>query len=420
MNLMKTKHISHSKSKAKNYNFWFYYQLTLAIISVLLFFTDLHLYLGASEIIPFPPLIFVIFFSLASIPLFSRNFKCLPKNIIIWCCSYVEISAFSYLFISTVNSANNELFFRAFNVLYILTILIIFSGNYTIQIWTRRAICLTVFINIFNLIYETTYPLAFSGLNTSGRASGFYLDPNKCGCSLILALIFGIGVIKPKYRIFYLLIITFGVLLTFSRGALIGLAITTVFFLIKRIIPRSQSIGFLLAIVLLITISSFSSEGLIDKDTVMEFFPNETITGRIESFFDPTSRAADNDTSRIDIVTFGWHKFLSNPIFGQGIGYTQEWGQILPHNMYLLFLVEHGFIGPFILISLIFIVTHEACEDVKNIVIPFALFISIWAVFSHNILEERYQMMMFALSAAMARTSKFQQTSTVPYKGVCK
>jgi O-antigen ligase len=141
---------------------------------------------------------------------------------------------------------------------------------------------------------------------------------------------------------------------------------------------------------------------------------NQNILGRITWFQDPFSDDADQDTSRLDIVQVGWKLFSQSPILGNGLASTQTWSEPLAtHNMYLNLMVEHGFLGALIMPLLIYAVIKNACGETKIIGFIFAAFILLWGIFSHNILEQRFILILFSLMASMTMQSRLPQLAHV-------
>ena len=58
---------------------------------------------------------------------------------------------------------------------------------------------------------------------------------------------------------------------------------------------------------------------------------------------------------------------MKRPFFGHGIGYIREWGDNLPHNMYLTLMVEHGFMAAILLPLLVLLIAQNATGEAKNL-----------------------------------------------------
>lgn len=400
----------HQRTKS---NLLTYYQCFLAVVAVLVFFTEADNYFFDSGITPAPKNL-VILLCLASTPLLislkSNNFQYLPIGVIIWCCLYLGISAASFLHSVPTELVTQELETRILTVLFLLVMTLIFSGEPIVSKYARYTLFIAIFITIFNNFSELLDPLAFNGFNETGRPAGFYKDPNKSGAALIMGMIFSIGLLPKKYRLPYFLLVFIGALITFSRGASLCLVILLILFIVKRLIPISQLYSILSLLIILFFLGN-AGNYLINQASELGIL-NHSIEKRIEAitnFADPQAREADDGSSRSDIASVAWRSFFEKPFFGHGIGYIREWGEILPHNMYLTFMIEHGFLGATILPLLVLVITENASGEAKNLSLFFGSFILIWSLFSNTVLEDREVLMMFALLAVSSKSSSLRK-----------
>ncbi|MEG4090566.1 O-antigen ligase family protein [Microcoleus sp. Pol12B4] len=415
-----------SKDNNLKTKFLFYYQSALAIGSVLLFFTFVDVYFFTIAKLP-PPVVFISIFIAAGVLLliFTRfaSLKYIPSELIIWCAGYLGISLFSFMLVlcfyaeySFAKDSFQEVRTRILSESFLIITYLIFAKSRQIQNLTRLAICLAVLLAVFNNIREVSDPLAFQGLNTSGRAAGYYVNPNRTGCVLILGMIFGVGILPKKLRIFFSLLVIFGTFLTFSRGAILGWFIVMAIFIQSSVISRKQVLFWVLGIITIILVigpilsnldlNELQRSGFIKVDI-------KNITGRLEWFQNPLANREDSGDSRLEVVITAWNMFVEHPILGNGIASTKNLNNlgISTHNMYLLFITEHGILGIFILPLLVYAVTWHSRGESKHIALGFSAFILLWGLFSHNIVEERYILMSFSLMAAMNVTSRLEQKS---------
>jgi O-antigen ligase len=415
-----------SKDSNQKPKFWFYYQATLAIGSVLVFFTFIDVYFFGIGKLPAPVVSISLFIGAGFLLLVFTRFailKYMPSELIIWCAGYLAISLFSfqvavsfYAEYPFVDEAFPEVRIRILSEAFLIIMYLIFAKYPKIQNLTRVAICLAVLLAVFNNIREVSDPLAFQGLNGSGRAAGYFIDPNRAGCALMLGMIFGMGIIPRQLRIPFALLVIFGIFLTFSRGAILGWFIVMAIFIQSGVIPRKQVLFWVVGITTIILVlgpvlsnldlNELQRLGLIKVDI-------KNITGRLEWFQNPVANRDDSGDSRLEVVITAWNMFVEHPILGNGIASTKNlnnWG-ISTHNMYLLFLTEHGILGIFILPLLVYAVTWNSRGESKHIALAFSAFILLWGLFSHNIVEDRSILIIFSLMAAMNVTSRLEQKS---------
>jgi O-Antigen ligase len=408
--------------KQKNNSFLFYYHCTLAVSAVLIFFTSLDVYLWETVKLV-PPVSYIYLFIAATLLLiliakFSKVRYGVPIELVVWCIGYAAISSFSFLILLSFPSYAEEtgiqqLRTRILSEVFLVVMFLVFSKYPKVQTLARLAICLAVVLAVFNNLLEFIDPLAFAGLNNTGRAAGFYINPNITGCALMLGMIFGIGVLPQKLRIFYALIVLVGVVMTFSRGAMFGWLFVMGIFYKSELISRKQTLIWVVSILgisflfgsVLSTI--FDLDELQRSGLVTANFDN--IRERLEWFQNPKSE--DSADSRLEVVAIAWKMFGNHPLLGNGLASTDNlnnWG-ISTHNMYLLHIADHGILGIVILPALVFAVTWKAQGESRDIALAFGAFILLWGFFSHNILEERYILICFSLMAAMNRSSRFRR-----------
>ncbi|WNN90833.1 O-antigen ligase family protein [Gloeocapsopsis dulcis] len=282
--------------------------------------------------------------------------------------------------------------------------LLIFSKYHVVQVWARYAILFVGALAVLNNIYELLNPLIFSGLNDTGRPAGFYVDPNRSGCALVLSMIFSTEILPQKYRPYLISFIGLGILLTFSRGAILGWILVTLIFIKKRVISKHQIVYWLIAVGVLVVGLGFLSSEFVNINQLPY-----GIRERLEWFENPTGSEHSAD-SRMDILIAGWQLFLQSPLWGNGIASTIEWSfGISTHNMYLFYMTDHGFLGILILPLLVYAVTRNSRGESQYIALAFATFIILWGIFSHTVIEDRFILLSFALMATLSVTSQQEE-----------
>jgi O-antigen ligase len=415
-----------SKDNNLKTKFLFYYQSALAIGSVLLFFTSIDVFFFGIGKLPAPVVLISIFMAAGLLLLIFTRFaslKYISSELIIWCAGYLGISLFSFMLVLCfyaeypfAKEAFQEVRTRILSESFLIITYLIFAKSPQIQNLTRVAICLAVLLAVFNNIREVSDPLVFQGLNPTGRAAGYFIDPNRGGCALMLGMIFGMGILPKQLRIAFALLVLFGIFLTFSRGAILGWFIVIPIFILSGVIPRKQvllgAVGITTIILVFgqvlsnIDMNELQRSGLIKVNI-------KNITERLEWFQHPLANKEDSADSRVEVVMTAWNMFVEHPILGSGIASTNNlnnWG-ISTHNMYLLFLTEHGILGIFIFPLLVYAVTWHSRGETKHIALAFSAFILLWGLFSHNIVEDRIILIIFSLMAAMNVTSRLDQKS---------
>lgn len=393
----------------KKINLLFYYRLTLAIASIFVFFTEIDSYLFTSGTFSFRPFLWLIVFCALSLPLFISEDNYLPRSMFMWGFGFIVISLLSFLLIPQPQEILlEELQIRISSVIFLITMVIIFSKNQIVHLWARRAVLIAVLIAVANNIYQFFNPLAFSSpLGVLGRSSGFYLNPNKSGAALVIGMIFSVSLLQPKYRLPFVSIVGIGVLSTFSRSSIINFCVVLMLFIFTRLITRSQLLYWIL---LLATILMFLGTPLWEDILQNPYLSMQ----RVEFLQQPLNYSDDSSDDRFNIALSGWYLFAKNPLLGNGIGSTRVWNmEISTHNTYLYYMADHGILGVLIMPLLIYVVTQRARRETKSIGFIFTVSFLIWGLFSHNILDLRFSLITFALMAAMTEASQLELKSSV-------
>lgn len=400
---------------AKHNQFMVRYQCGLAIASVLIFFTNLDIYLSSAKIIPLEPLVYILALAGGAIPLLKFvpiEKRIFPKNLIAWCIAYTFISIFAFWLYPSTDDQLLDSKSRFWSLLFLLTTTLIFSNFHIVQRVTRWAIIGANLISTFNNIYEFFNPGIFAGLNTTGRAAGFYVNSNNSGFALLLGMILGMGVLPKKLHIYFALLTGVAIFVTFSRGALL----VWIFVMIVSIFTGTFSYKSLLKLfigTILVLILSVQAANIFS--TVEIPVLSKDVVGRLDFLSSISSGASevedDSAAARKLVAKMGWEKFLDNPILGNGLNSsTFDVGALVEHdisthNTYLSLMVIHGFLGALILPFLILSATYPSRAEVKNASLSFAITIFLWGFLSHGILSQRPALIMFSLIAAINQTS---------------
>jgi O-Antigen ligase len=380
------------------------YQYLLSIAATLLFFSDLSDYLNIAKILPINSLAWIVIFSTLSLP-FIKKIATVPKPLLAWMSLYVLLSMLSLATVSSDEVSTQDFRNRILSVIFICLIYIIYEQKSLKHV--KYAILAVVLMTVVNNFYELLNPRFFSELN-SGRPAGFYINPNKTGCSLVLGLIFTIDVIKKQYRWPYVLLVGSGIVTTFSRGSILGWTICALILTMARVLSdkRRTVIISAFALALLLTFSN-------PLQTMSGYFQGGDgayydVLDRLEQFQNP-SLEDDSASERKAVAGYGWLMFGKHPFWGNGLGSTNKWAfsDVSTHNMYLYYMADHGIIGAIILPGAILAVVWRNRGNPKAQVLCFAIFMSVWGIFSHNVLEERYILLTFGLLAALNTNQKW-------------
>ena len=176
------------------------------------------------------------------------------------------------------------------------------------------------------VIVDFLQPGVFYSLGTEGtvlgRAAATFINANKAGEAMLLTFLLAIPVLRPRYRALLLLLVGVGVILTFSRGAILGWMLLWLSLLLWKAVPKYTLVVPLVALgALPLLLGSFESylEGRRDLSAGVT-----NLLARLEFFQD---RVLDDGSAlaRVQVLEAGLDLFLENPIFGAGAGATDLW-----------------------------------------------------------------------------------------------
>jgi hypothetical protein len=409
-----------SKNQTKA-TFITYYQGFLAIAAILVFFTrsDVYFYNHHGFIVP---LFWMAGFLVASLPLWISLFsglKNLSRPLVIWSGFYIIVSLVSIL-VQPVLPKQQYLENQYRTIIFLVLMLGIFAYHPLVAKWTKLTVLFVTLVNIASYLYEFLNPLAFYiEQRAPGRSAGVYEDSNAAGIALVVGMIYTMDLVKPRYRLFYALLIFVGLAPTFSRGAIAGWVLVMGFLIWKKTVPRYQMP--LLAVFFVVMISILSTQiGHLKylKGSDGKSLLNEDSLARVEFLINPLAQKDDSKAARADHVTVAWGKFSRHPLIGNGLGSGENVATLSStgvaqrsHNTYLDQMVEFGFLGVLFFPSLLLVSIWQAEGEFKNQAIAFMIFLSFQGFFSHTLMNEFCSLIFYAIMANLAIHSKIQNSS---------
>jgi O-antigen ligase len=292
---------------------------------------------------------------------------------------------------------------RIVGSVFLLTAVLLFRDPAVVTS-ARWAVLASVLSGVVLNFYDIVHPGTFSSV--LGRSAGIYINPNISGASLLAGYIITVGLLVPRMRAYFTLVVLLGVVMTLSRGALIcALAVLAVFALTKTVSP--YRLGVVIVFAALIVASSLAlSRG---REAMTEFV--EASQFQLTRLGLSSDRQAPGDelatSLRREVAERSWSTFLEHPLIGTGTGSTGD----TTHNMYLMLGAENGILGLllFPLLGLVLIVSEK-----RNGLEPpwaFLVFLILWGVFSHNVLEDFGFLLCLALAPMIPPTALGPRTS---------
>ena len=386
------------------------YQYILSIFATFLFFSDFPDYIFTAKLTPIPPLAWIGVIAILSLP-FIKKAANIPKPLLVWTIFYSSLSLLSLMTVSADEISFTDFRSKILSVLFVVLMYAMFQQKSTTHI--KITILLVVLLSVGNNIVELLNPRIFTEVNV-GRPAGFYVDPNKAGCALMLGMLMSLTVIKKPYRWILVLIAGIGIMATFSRGAIIGWVICTAFLIGGRVLSDKRRKIILPILILVLFLASINP-----LKTMTDYFKGEPsganwdIVNRLEEFQNP-SLSEDSAMDRQAVAAGAWLMFGNSPFWGNGLASTRKWmvADVSTHNMYLYFMADQGILGVLFLPGAIFAVVYNNRGEQRTILLCFAVFMSLWGLFSHEVLAERYTLSSFALLAAMNTNQRWYMKYT--------
>jgi len=426
--------------------------MALAMLCVVVFFTNLDIYIYMNNIILIPPKYFMLSIGLLSLPLiwqlFSRRKLLLANKLFIFVFTLFVI--YFVFLIVYFNDQNYILFREQVTGLAFLTICYILFQERKALLVARRAMLVCVILAILIDLLEVIIPGLFS-INP-GRSAGLYMNSNINAYALIAGLILTVGILPPRFRIAYLIAVSAGVFSTLSRSGLVILVLVSFFLFLQGLFyakwKKIDALMNLLLVICLVVFFSYSYNkvpqysvmvnnqfgslvkyasdkiALANKDNdIGKLSENNTTKNSVDVKYakgnmalvesEPTNKnvtiesvkvineelgSKDSAIARDWLLKHSYEVYLQSPLWGAGM--AQAW-ELSTHNVYLLLAIAYGFVGWFIMpiFALIIYLTGE-----RRLSFIMAIYLLSVGMFSHNVLVDRTILLPLALVAAI--TSK--------------
>ena len=379
------------------------YPKLLAVMSVGIFYTNIPDYVSHRYGL-LVPLQWLIGFGVLALPLIVRQIStsnALKSPVVAWCFCYTLVTIIWFIPSSQSEVVWQEVRWRVLAVLELvmfLTLLAHADTNKQARITLVAAVLLGVALNI----YEFFFPLSFSPI--IGRSAGLYMNPNESAFALVGGMIFAVTVLPAWFRGTFILLVGIGVSATFSRGGIIAWCMVAVGFLLARKI-RAQDIllGVCFGSLLVGALFFLRGEELLrtlDNAGVM----NTKVEERLLWLIDPSGAEDQSSWAHVYVMKRLWEKWAEHPFLGSGTGSAFSAFEIPPHNQYLVFMVDHGFIGVLVFPLLILTVIYRDRGKFNFVSILFGCTQAFAGLVSHSVLNGPQTLLLFALAATVPIT----------------
>ena len=386
------------------------YPKLLAVMFVGIFYSNIPNYLSVQHGFLLP-LHWLIGFGVLALPLLVRQIttsNVLKSPVVAWCFLYMLVTIIWFIPSSQSEMVWQEVRWRVLAVLELLMFLMLLTHadtNKQARITLVAAVLLGVALNI----YEFFFPLSFSPI--IGRSSGLYMNPNDSALALVGGMIFAVTVLPVWFRGTFILIVGIGVSATFSRAGIIAWCLVAVgFLLVRKIRGQDILLGMCFGSLLIGALFFLRGEEMLrtlDNSGVM----NTKVEERLLSLTDPSSVQDLSSWSHMYVVQRLWEKWAEHPFLGSGTGTAFSAFEIAPHNQYLLFMVDHGFIGVLIFPLLILTVIYSDRGKLNCFSMLFGCTQALAGLVSHSVLNGPHNLLLFALAATVSIMESDQRRS---------
>lgn len=327
-----------------------WYEVAVLVVVLCLVYLEIPTYIYALKE-SFLPIYFFYAFFVGVAPLVVLKFRSLTRYVIspfsLWALGFIVLNIAHLLFALIDNDQSRAEVIGTSIQYAVLAVLLGFACSITRTTSYERIFPLLAVLIPTTVIIDFLHPGMFYPLGSEGtvlgRAAATFRNPGRAGEAILLTFLLAIPVLRPRYRGLLLLFAGAGVIPTFSRAAILGWMLLSLFLLMKKAVPKyTLVIPFVVLGALSVFLGSFESylEGREDLSAGLD-----NLLGRLE-FFEDQVLDDDSALERVQVLEAGLDLFLRNPVFGAGARVTDLWS--LPvgvHNQLVMLAAEYGVFG---------------------------------------------------------------------------
>lgn len=383
------------------------YGTVVAFLIVGTFFTYAVQYAFTAGLVPFPPVFVLCGIAILALPLAltSSGAQALVATPLMgWALADLILASLSFFRSSQSETAVYMMQSRFLDALFLGILVVLFSDR-DVQRRTRTGVlactCFAVAVNVYEFLHPGTFALGV------GRSAGLYVNPNIAASAILAGLVLCVGPLRASLRPAFVALAGLGVFLTLSRGALLCWAVLVCALVVQRQLRARQLLG-TLAILVAVSGPALVLTGQADRLlAVSEFVQSRSPSFRRVLEAQDVIVAGDfSARERLSVAQRAFAMFTERPLTGYGIGATAEWElKASTHNVYLRYAAEYGVLGLLLFAGLLGTLAWGAPRDERPLAINMVLFLSVWGLFSHNVLEEWHVLLSIALASCVLRPS---------------
>jgi len=362
-------------------------QCLLAAFAVLLFYSCLDSYAFAALSGPKPSTWVLAVVGAAVALLVSRPRRPVPllgSPLLLWAGLYFAVTTIWALWARAGPETSQITWDRYRSIGFLLACAIIFDEARARRTGLVAVAAVAAFSSLLNVAEVAGYfkPVGegFGSEGFVGRSSGLYGNPNASGTAIALGIMLAAEAAPVVLRVPLLAAAALGVVATFSRGSQLCLALAFLWLLWRKSLGRWTVVA---AAALSVTGVIFAVQYLEAQDV-------------LEPEHSARLRFAKDDSGRAALAAKALGMFLDAPVGGKGLGATLTWdAEVSSHNMFLNLAGDHGVLG-----LLLFPALGAALIAANRRSAPFVFLLMLAGIFSHNLLEDRYSLLLIALAAS--------------------
>jgi hypothetical protein len=289
---------------------------------------------------------------------------------------------------------------------------IIYQSAATLKLATTLLIPVTLIGTAINIGEFASGDAIFSSVDSiAGRAAGLYGDSNFSGSMLVAGMLLSILRLPLALRIPYSLVVGVGVLVTFSRSAMLLWTAALLGMIAFGWLTRRRKIALVAALIGFSGASQSLTTGgwiaAVEMSGAGDLLNANTRARIGASFFDQHDFSKKE---REEVALRAFEDWRDAPIMGNGIGYYDPYRGTRPHNEYLEVASDMGFVGLALVLALLFLLWRSGTA----VGVLFAIHMFVSNFFSHNNLE--YPAVQVAI--AMALSSAWKELP--PFNGAAR
>jgi O-antigen ligase/polysaccharide polymerase Wzy-like membrane protein len=378
------------------------YQVAVLVVVLCLVYLEMPSYIYTLNDSLLPKYFYYVFFVVLA-PLLILRFRLLISYVTspfsLWAFALIMLYA-AHLMVALTDGDQSRVDVIGTRIQYdVLAVVLGFACSITRTTSYERIFPFLAFLIPTMVIVDFLHPGVFYTLGSEGtvpgRAAATFLNPTKAGEAMLLTFLLAIPVLRPRYRALLLFLVGAGVILTFSRAAILGWMLLWLFLLVRKGVPRYTLAAPMVALgALPLLLGSFESylEGREDLSAGLD-----NILGRLEFFQD---HALDDFSAleRAQVLEAGLDLFLRNPVFGVGAGVTDLWSlPVSVHNQLVMLAAECGVFGIALWVWLAVILWKGQYFQDKGFHLTAVTGFVFLSIFTHNMFDFPYWLLTFAL-----------------------